>query len=1264
LAGLNPKDPTSKFAATVSKDTTGNLIVTWPSVAGKHYFVETSTDLQKWTALPTDYIGTGANLSANVRPAGASSPARGFWHVVVFDVDSTGSGLNDWERTQMAAVATITATSGTGGKIAPSGITYLAKGDNQTFTISPATGYIVDQVTVDKVAQGAVRNYTFANISAGTHTIAATFKLDSTISVSPTSLSIPASGGSPTLTLTTTGSWTVSTTDSWLSASQSSGSGNTNITITAVSNTGAARSGTITVQGSGSSLQVVVAQSGAPINLAKGKTAKASSSESANGPDKAVDGNIDTRWASGWTDTEWIMVDLGNTYNVSQVVLIWEAAYASSYKIQTSSDSTQWTDAATQLNGTSGTQKFNMTASCRYVRMLGVKRATSWGYSIFEFQVMGDPTPLAPTITTQPANLTGKEGDTVSFSVVATGKGTLAYQWFRQLPGATSFDSIAGATTSTYTTPALSQQTDNGSLFKVQVTDTITLLSTTSKAATLKVTGPRPTITLQPKPRTVPVGTTAIFYVQSTSRGPQLFQWYRAAAGSTSFTVIAGATSDSYRTSAATLADNNTQYRVRISDTSTGFTIDSIPVAVSVIDADVRAAALVAKLTQDEKIHLVHGLDNSYNYPRGCIGYIEGISRLGIPTMYLSDGGVGCRVGESTVLPAGICSAAAWDENLAYEYGRVIGKDMRAHGMNINLGGNVNLMGREPRCGRSFETSGEDPILAGVSNAIHIQAVQDQKIVADIKHFAFNDQETNRSGVNVVIDERAARQTDLLAFEIGIKDTTVQSVMAAYNKFRDQYCSENQHLLNNILKKEWGFAGFVMSDWGGTHSCASAANNGLDMEMPGYDNFGNLAAAVSANQVPQSRLDNMVHRILRALIASGVVDDPVQIGTVDAGPNLAIAQAVAESGTVLLKNANNQLPLRPAALKTVAVIGPHADRYVISGGGSAQVMPLGGGALNDGTPAVTGWAPVIWQPSSPLETIRAKVGSAANVVFDDGSDHIRAATLAKTADVAIVFAPEWSSEAMDQPSFNFSDVAHSPPYDMDGLITAVSNQNAHTIVVLETGRPVLMPWVDKVTAVLAAWFPGQRGAEAIAGILFGDVNPSGKLPLTFPRNASDFPYQNIPNDTADYNYTGLNVGYKWYDAKKITPLFPFGFGLSYTTFSISNASKTWDGSRLTVELDITNTGTVAGAEVAQIYLSMPASLNEPPKRLIGWRKVFLEPGASTHLTLIVESGSSAHPLSYWDTASNAWKIGNGDYEVFLGNSSRSMNSLGTLHIGP
>ena len=695
------------------------------------------------------------------------------------------------------------------------------------------------------------------------------------------------------------------------------------------------------------------------------------------------------------------------------------------------------------------------------------------------------------------------------------------------------------------------------------------------------------------------------------------------------------------------------------------------------LSPDERADLLVKQMTLDEKIQLVHGsmamLGPKIPGALGGDGFVPGIPRLGIPDLNLIGAGVGVTnlgkraQGMATALPASLVETATWDPKLAYEFGAVIGRETRAQGFNVSLGGGNDIM-REPRNGRNFEYHGEDPVLAGKIIGQELRGIQDQGVIADIKHYAVNCQETDRFGVSSNLDQRSLCELDLLAFEIGIRDSGVGTVMCAYNRVNGDYSCENDYLLNQVLKKDWGFKGWVMSDWGATHSTVKAATAGLDQEF--YENkyfSAPLRKAVESGEVPLSRLDDMVHRILRTMFAFGVIDHPPVISPIDAEAGATVAQRVEEQGAVLLKNAANVLPLKASRLHSVAVIGSHADLGVLSGGGSAQVEPIGGNAVvpKEIPPGPDGFLGVwVWDPSSPLRAIRAKVPNA-KVNYDDGTDPAAAANLARDSDIALVFVHQHTHEGADLPSLSLPD-------NQDELVKQVAAANSHTVVVLENGDPVLMPWLDSVKAVLESWYPGQRGGEAIANLLFGDVNPSGKLPISFPKSEADLPHLTIPSPPPleqaprselaptqvfiDANYTeGLKVGYRWYDAENKEPLFPFGFGLSYTSFSYSHL-KVASGKSVEVSFSVKNIGRRAGSEVAQVYLGLPASSGEPPKRLVAWEKVQLAPGQSRTVTLSLEP----QLMSIFSVEKDSWELLPGDYLVSVGGSSRDTPLTATL----
>jgi len=668
---------------------------------------------------------------------------------------------------------------------------------------------------------------------------------------------------------------------------------------------------------------------------------------------------------------------------------------------------------------------------------------------------------------------------------------------------------------------------------------------------------------------------------------------------------------------------------------------------------DKRADLVMAEMTLDEKIQLVHGtggLSGASPRSNGGAGMIEGIPRLGLPDLQLADSAVGVRSAASrgryaTLLPSTIGEAATWDPKLAFAYGALIGRELRDQQYNVTLGGGVDIT-REPRNGRNFEYQGEDPVLAGKMVAQLIRGVESQNVIADVKHYAFNDQETGRNIGNVKLGKRAMRETDLLAFEIAVAEGQPGMVMCSYNKLNGDWACENSYLLDSLLKKTWGLKGFVLSDWGGTHSTAKAALAGLDNEEPGWRFFGDaLKAAVTNGEVPMARLDDMVHRIVRTEFAAGIVDDPPLGRVVDPFAGAELSQRIAEQASVLLKNDGRQLPLNAAAVKSIAVIGSHADSGVLSGGGSAQVDAPGaertrfGGAL-------------VWFPSSPLVSIKA-MAPKAKVEFNDGADPVAAAALAKASEIAIVFVNQPTSEGRDVPTLTLPD-------KQDDLVSAVAAANPHTIVVLETGGAVAMPWIGRVRAALEVWYPGIRGAQAAANILFGDVSPSGKLPVTFPRTDADLPHPQVPGISLtpiqgeggrrrlpdfDIDYTeGLKVGYKWFDAEDKQPLFEFGHGLGYTTFAYSGLQASIDSVSFTVR----NTGKRAGVEIVEVYAGLPAAAGEPPKRLVAWDKVALEPGASKIVTLPLDPKF----LSIFNEQKDDWELLPGEYKIFVGGSSR------------
>ena len=683
------------------------------------------------------------------------------------------------------------------------------------------------------------------------------------------------------------------------------------------------------------------------------------------------------------------------------------------------------------------------------------------------------------------------------------------------------------------------------------------------------------------------------------------------------------------------------------------------------LSPDKRADLLQAQMTADEEFSLLHGHAPGMMSvkPRLRVaGYFPGIPRLGIPDLWESDASLGVanagrKDDDATALPSGLALAATFDPKLAYDSGAMIGKETRQKGFNILLAGGGNIA-RDPRNGRNFEYLGEDPLLAGTLDGASIRGIQSAHVASTAKHFALNDQETGRMVGSVVLAPAAARESDLLAFEIAIESGQPQSVMCAYNRIDGVYACENPAYLNGVLKGDWGWKGWVMSDWGAVHS-AAAATAGLDQESGEeldhlYYFDTPLREAVASGQVSAARIHDMVHRILRGLFASGVMDHPVVAGGLDTAADGKVAARTAEQGVVLLKNDAGLLPLAAKA-KRIVVIGGHADVGVLSGGGSSQVIPLGSLKLKPPRGAPIWSSGVIYDPAPPMKAIQARAG-AAQVSYIDGADPAAAAAAAKDADVAIVFATQWSSEAVD--------ASLTLQNDQDALIAAVAAANPHTVVVLETGDPVLMPWLDKAGAVVEAWYPGANGGETIAKVLYGQVDPSGRLPITFPASVEQLPHPVLPGSDQmvhgaqdathpfDIDYTeGSDVGYRWYAKTGKAPLFPFGRGLSYTSFAYDHLTVK-GGATITVSFRVRNTGKTAGIDTPQVYLS--AEPNRTQQRLIGWSRVALKPGESRVVTVTADK----RLLSDWDEAGHGWKLNGGSFKLFVGPDAATQTLTG------
>jgi beta-glucosidase len=797
-----------------------------------------------------------------------------------------------------------------------------------------------------------------------------------------------------------------------------------------------------------------------------------------------------------------------------------------------------------------------------------------------------------------------------------------------------------------------------------------------------------------------------------------------------------------------------------------------------------RANALLAQMTLAEKITMMHqGAACDYG---ACV---DGNARLGIPQLRLQDGPAGVADGATgvTQLPAPVAGAATWDTDLMGEYGKVIGAEEWDKGANTVLGPTINI-DRDPRWGRSFESLSEDPYLAAQLGAAEIQGIQAQGPMAQVKHYAVYNQETYRNTPqdNAVVADRTEREIYLPAFEAAIKQGKADSVMCSYAPVNGTFACENGQLLNSILKQQWGFGGFVTSDWGGTHSTVASANNGLDQEMTGSAYYGDaLTAAVNSGQVSQATIDDHVRRILTSMFARGLFDSPptgTTGATVTSAAHVSTATKVAQEGSVLLKNSGPALPM--SSTSSVAVIGDDAGANAMTaGGGSAHVNPstlasvvtpyqgikawasganvtyaqgvaspngqvvdssyltpasgsgsgLTGQYYNNtamtGTPVVTrtdpnvnflwggqppmsgmpgnGWSAkwtgtlkppttgtyqfaltsddgsrlfingqqVIgnWAnqpPTTKTASVSLTAGQPVSIevdYFQDGGGsqvglgwqipnqnlHDQAVAAARAAQIAVVFVSNGEGEGGDLNNIDLSG-------DQNQLVTDVAAANPNTVVVVNSGSAVTMPWANAVKGIIENWYPGQVDGTAIAALLYGDVNFSGKLPVTFPQSLADVPASTPaqwPGQNGSVQYSeGLNVGYRWYDAKNRTPMFPFGYGLSYTTFAYKNLTVgTPDSSgNVAVGFDVTNSGAKAGAEVAQVYVGQPASSGEPPKNLRGFSRVTLDPGQTKHVTATLDARS----FQYWNNG--GWTTASGTDQIFVGASSRDIRLTGQV----
>jgi beta-glucosidase len=681
--------------------------------------------------------------------------------------------------------------------------------------------------------------------------------------------------------------------------------------------------------------------------------------------------------------------------------------------------------------------------------------------------------------------------------------------------------------------------------------------------------------------------------------------------------------------------------------------------------ADRWARETEAQLTDDERFGLLSSLMvvvfGGRREPRvpdtvpQCAGYVPGVPRLGVPPLLITDAGLGVtnpgggRAGDTaTALPAGLALGATFNPSLARAGGALVGREARAKGFNVLCGGGMNLV-RDPRHGRNFEYLSEDPWLSAVLASESVLGTQSEGVVSMLKHFALNSHETNKFWLDARIDPAAHRESDLLAFEIAVVRAEPGAIMGAYNKVNGEYCCGNAPLLLDVLKGAFGFRGWVMSDWMAVHDWTYALA-GLDQhsgaQLDAEEWFdGPLREAYRRGEVPAERIADMARRILRSMHAVGV-DGWGPAPDVDVDRHDASALEVSRQGIVLLEN-DGVLPL-PADVASIAVIGRHADRGVLAGGGSSQGIPPGGIAVKvplGGEGMLSAVRTEAWFPSAPLHELKAALPNAT-IRFDPGLYPADAAEIARRCAIAVVFASKLESEGYDSPDLTL-------PFGQDALIEAVATANPNTVVVLETGNPTAMPWRHRVRAIVQAWYPGQAGGRAITEVLTGAVNPSGRLPLTFPESTDHLPRPHLAGfgdpigtpHVIEYD-EGAEVGYRWFAARGVRPMYAFGFGRSYTTFEHDELDVR-GGETITASVTVRNTGARAGADVVQLYLEHAAG--EPRRRLLGFERVELEAGEARRVTLTADSRVAAR----YRADIGQWFLAGGDYGVFIGTDAET-----------
>jgi beta-glucosidase len=689
---------------------------------------------------------------------------------------------------------------------------------------------------------------------------------------------------------------------------------------------------------------------------------------------------------------------------------------------------------------------------------------------------------------------------------------------------------------------------------------------------------------------------------------------------------------------------------------------------------EIKITNLIKKMTLQEKVNMIHA---SSSFTSG------GVKRLGIPELTTSDGPHGVRVEHGrgwdvvtnvndagTYLPTGNTLSATWNPKLGYAFGAVLGSEANYRGKDVILGPGINII-RSPLNGRNFEYLSEDPYLISKMVVGSIKGIQDQGISACVKHYAANNEEVDRNTVDVTMSERALREIYLPGFKAAIQIGNANTIMGSYNKFRGQYATENSYLINKILKGEWGFKGLLMSDWGAVHNTMEAIENGTDLEMgtdlsmlpnPNYHKFfmgDTVLKLVSNGKVKESLIDDKVRRILRVMFKTHMIGGKRMPGAYNTVAHQQTALKIAEEGIVLLKNQNHILPLNKSSIKTIAVIGENADRENAYGGGSSQVKAK--------------------YEITPLHGIQNFLGASAKIQYAQGYKIVRgggadeklikqAVDAASNADVAVVFCGwthgydynKWDDNAYDAEAADKPDMYM--PFGQDKLIKAVLKANPNTIIVLMGGGPIdISQWVDNAKGIIEGWYPGMEGGNALAKVIFGEVNPSGKLPMTFPKKLEDSPAHKLgqfPGVNGKVNYNeGIFVGYRYFDTYKVEPQFAFGHGLSYTSFKYESLNVKTNGKTALVTVSIKNTGKKAGAEVVQLYIKpQHPAVERPEKELKSFEKVFLQPGESKIITMHLDKSSFA----YYNDTINKWTADAGKYDILLGSSSKDIRLNQTI----